>query len=885
VKALRRVVAGIVEAVRRGGIERDLDEELRLHQEMLAEEYERRGLSTLEARRQAAMTLGGLDQTKELVRQTRGFPPAEAFMKDVRHAVRLLIKAPGFSVVTVLTLALGIGVNVAIFSLVDTVVLRPLPYPDSERLASIWEMSSPGPNEDPRRNSVAPGNLADYQRATGFHGVAGLAARVRNLTGGSEPEALMSEEVTGNYFGVLGFAPVFGRTFSPEETRPGGRRVVILSDAVWRRRFAAHPAILGQSVMIDRQPHEVIGVMPSTFRGVTDFASRDPVALWLPAAYAADLLANRADHQIRVVARLAEHASLESARSELAAISESLAQTYSDTNAHVRAAMQPLRADVVRNVWVSLVILFATVALILTIACVNVANLLLARGVGRRREIAVRFALGATRARVITSLVTESLVLAAAATVVGAVLAVWIKTLLISAAPQNIPRLAAVAIDARVLAYTVAVGAFTGLLFGLIPAWQAGHSRPIDALSGAGRSSAGASVMRWRNTLMLAQIALSAILLVGAGLMVKSLLRLNGVGLGFTTDRIVATRVMLPDARYPTAESRFRFFEELESRVSAMPGVEAAGYANNLPLRGGWGGGFVIDGMPPPPRGSFDADMQAVSPGYFTTLGIALERGRLVEPSDTIATQPVGVVSRMFEQRFLNGMSAIGRQIWREPKAPLITIVGVVRDVRRDGQTSDVQPQVYLPAAQTGIYPVRLSDLAVRTSGNPTNLIPFIRSAVRSIDPEQPVTNVRTLDEILIAGSADRRFQALLFSMFGLLALVLASVGTYGVVAYVVTQRTPEIGVRLALGASVWQIYRWLLVRTAAIVIAGAAVGLVAARWLGQYVSTLLFEVTVGDPESYAVAATVLLTVAAVASVLAGRRATRINPTSALRYE
>jgi putative ABC transport system permease protein len=881
---VRDLIARLREVLTRHAIERDLDDELRAHQEMLAEDYARRGLPEAEARRRAAMTMGGLDQTKERIRDTRGFPSAEGFLKDVRHAVRVLVQAPGFSVVTILTLALGIGVNVAIFSVVDAVVLQPLPYPEADRLVSIWEMNAQ-PGEAPARASVAPGNLADYRKAAGFSGIAGHAARVRVVTGTAEPEALRTEEVTENYFSVLGIAPALGRPFSREETLPEGPRAVILSDAFWQRRFGGDEAVLGRSILVDGRPHQIVGIMPAGFRSVFDFVPGDPVSFWVAAAYPAELLANRADHQIRLVARLADGGSLEAARSELAAVSEALAKTYPGTNEGVRTAMQPLGADIVRNVRISLVIQFATVGLILLIACVNVANLLLARGVGRRREIAVRFALGATRFRVVTSLVTESLVLAGAASALGVVLAIWIKNLLIAAAPESIPRLAGVTIDGRVLLYTIVVGTATGLIFGLIPAWQAGHSRPVDALTGAGRVVAGTTVMRWRNALMLAQIALSAVLLVGAGLMIKSLQRLNSVPLGFETSRVIALRVMLPEARYANQDARYRFFDALETRVTALAGVETVGFANNLPLRGGWGGGFGIVGIPMPTRGYHAADFQAVSPGYFKTLGIRLERGRLLDATDTPAGQPVAVVSRLFEQRFLNGESAIGRRIQRDPKAPEIAIVGVVQDVRRDGKTSDVEPQVYLPAAQTKIYPVRLSDIAIKARGNPIDLLPAIRAAVWEIDPEQPLTNVRTLDDILVAASADRRFQALLFSMFALLALVLASIGTYGVVSYVVSQRTPEIGVRIALGATIAQIYRWLLVRVAAIVIAGAAVGLIAARWLGQYVSSLLFQVTVGDAPSYALAAGVLISVALGASVLAGRRATRVNPTLALRYE
>jgi putative ABC transport system permease protein len=367
--------------------------------------------------------------------------------------------------------------------------------------------------------------------------------------------------------------------------------------------------------------------------------------------------------------------------------------------------------------------------------------------------------------------------------------------------------------------------------------------------------------------------------------MIKSLARLNNVALGFATGNVVAMRIMLPEAKYATAASRWQFFEALEARVSRLPGVEAVGYANNLPLRGGWGGGFGIEGVAMPPDGYFAADMQAVNPGYFKTLAIGLEQGRLLEATDTATREPVAVVSRMFETRFLNGQTALGRQIRRDPTLPAVTIVGVVGDVRRDGQTTEINPQVYFAAAQVGIYPVRLSDLAVRTRGNPAGMIPDIRAAVWAIDPQQAVTNVRTLDEIVAAGSSDRRFRALVFGLFALLALVLASIGTYGVVAYIVNQRAPEIGVHLALGASIARIYRLVLGRVMAIAIGGAALGLVAAWWVNQYVSSLLFDVSASDPASYALAAAALLGVALTASLLAGRRAAALNVTSVLRYE
>ncbi len=874
-----RPVRRLIEAFRRSTLDRELDDELRGHREMLIDDYQRQGLSRQEAERRATLRLGGLVQGREAVREARGLPSIEAFLGDLGHAVRVLLKAPLFSTVSVLTLALGIAVNVAVFSIVDAVVLRPLPYPAADRLLSIWEV---GANS---RGSVAPGNLADYRQAKSIKGIAGLAARTRNLTATDQPETLLTEEVTANYFEVLGVAPALGRPFNEADARPDSPGVVLLSDGLWRRRFAADPRVIGTAIDLDGGRYEIVGVMPPHFRGVFDILAPDRRSLWLPAVYPPELLANRGDHEIQLVARLADHATVETARAELAAISESLAVSYPQTNKNVRTGLQSLGDDIVRNVRVSLFVLLLTVGLILAIACVNIANLMLARGVSRRREVAVRFALGATRVRVATSLVAESVVLAVAASIVGILLAIWIQSLLLAAAPRTIPRLDTVGMDVRVLAYAGLVTLVTGLLFGLIPAWQAGHSQATEALAGVGRVVAGVTVMRWRNALMLAQIALSAILLVGAGLMVKSFMRLNGVWLGFNTDNVVAMRIVLPERRYPTADARLQFFEELERQVRPMPGVEAIAFTNNLPLRGGWGSGFTIDGVVAPPGRFLAADFQAVSLGYFQTLGITLAYGRLIAPSDTKATEPVAVVTRLFEQRFLEGQRALGRQLRRGPSAPAITIVGVVDDVRRDGKTTELAPQVYLPAAQTSIYPVRLQDLAVRARSRPMELVPAIRAAVWSIDSQQPISNIRTLDDLLKAGSADRRFQALLFSIFAALALALASVGTYGVVSYVVTQRTPEIGVRVALGATTWNIHRWLLGRTMLIVTTGALIGLLSARWLSGYVETLLFEVKVSDAPSYGLAAGALITVAFAASLIAGRRATAIDPTQALRYE
>ena len=865
----------------RARIDAEFREELQHHVERLREEYIQRGMTADEAHRAAMLHIGGFEQARELVNERRGFLMLDHLARDVRHALRVIRKSPGFATVAILTLALGIGVNAAIFSFIDAVILRPLPYPHSDRLVAIWEMEKGGD-----RGAAAPANVGDYKRVSSLEDVAGYSNVSVSLTGDGQPEGHIGEAVTANYFAVLRVPPALGRAFTSEEDSPAGRKVVVISDSLWQNRFGADPAILGRAIAVDGVPHEIVGVMPAGFRGLTQFGSAVERHLWLPAAYPAELLANRGDHEISLVARLRDGAEAHAANAELAAISEALAVSYPATNAKVRAQLQPLGDDVVRRVRVSLVALMMTVGLILTIACVNVANLLIARGVGRRREISVRYALGATRMRVYTALVTESVVLALLASAAGLFLAYWIQGLLVSVAPASMPRLADVSIGARVVGFTLGLSLLIGILFGGLPAWQAGQARPVDAMSSGGRIVAGRKVMRWRNALMIGQVALSALLLVGAGLMIRSLVKLNAVDLGFDTRDVIAMRTTLPLATYPTGDARLAFFEQLETRLASLPGVTSVGFANSFPMRGGWSSGFAIEGRPLPAAGYFEADFQAVSPGYFTTLGIPLLRGRPLSPSDRKGAMPVAIVSEAFERQLLGGADAIGTRVSRGPTSPSITIVGVVRDVRRDGKTALIAPQVYLPAAQTGIYPVRLSELAVRAAhGAPHDLVPAIRSAIWAVDPNQPITNIRTLEETLVLNAAERRFQTLLFTIFGVLALLLASIGTYGVVAYLVSQRTPEIGVRLALGAGRGRIYRWLVGRTAILLMSGTIAGMIAARWLSTFVEGMLFQITPNDPITYAAAGAALLGVALAACIMAVRRAARIDPTVALRYE
>jgi putative ABC transport system permease protein len=699
------------------------------------------------------------------------------------------------------------------------------------------------------------------------------------LTGTGKPEQIDACAVSPEFFQTLSVQPMLGRVLLPEEEQPGRSNVVVLSYRFWQEHFGSNRDVVGHDVTIDGRNFLLAGVMPPNFL-FPEFAQ-----MWTPMAWTDVERAVRGEHHYVVIARLKPGVDVHQANAEMNTISSRLEQLYPADDKGWGAVVVPLHDDMVSDVRPAMLVLLGAVACVLLIACVNVANLLLVRAVARRREMAVRVALGAATTRVMTELVTESLVLAGVACAVGVALAELTRRLLVAAAPASIPRLAGVTLDWRVLIFAALVSLVTGLGFGLLPAWQAGRTRPVDALRSSERVVAGTWVMKWRNALMVVEIALSTILLTGAGLMLKSLVLLNGVELGFEPNRVLTANVSLPETRYATADDRLRFFDALAARLAAQPGVEDVAFANRFPLRGGWETGIGVDGLNGPGDGTVDVACQAVSPGYFRTLGIPLMRGRLLTPADVKTTEPVAVVSDEFGRNVLVGGDPIGRRFRRGPTAPWITIVGVVHDVRRDGRDTAITPQVFLPAAQTNLYPVRLADVAIRTSANPLALAATIRTAVLDIDPSQPITGVRTLDEILSARAAERRFETLLFGLFAALAIVLAVVGIFGVVSYAVSQRTPEIGVRMALGADGGRILRWLLGRTAMVVAIGAIAGVAGSVALSRFVATLLFQVQPRDRAVYTIAALLLSAVALATAALAARAATRVNPTTALRAD
>jgi len=811
-------------------------------------------------------------------------------LQSVRYSLRLLRRSPGFTAIAVLTLALGIGANTAVFSVVDAVMLKPLPYAEPDRLLALWEgdtgrKSTIETTHGPQ-SAVSPANLVDYVReGRSFESLAGYAFTSMSLTHAGPPEQVLGEAVTWNYLGTLGVQPALGRAFRPEEDRPGAPLVVILTDALWRGRYGADPSILGRSIDLDDRKRTVVGVMPPGFQPLSQFASSTPVVFLVPAAYPDELLANHGDHEISVVGRLKSSATIEQAQSDLDTTVRGLAKRYPDASSTLRTLVQPLSHEVARNVSASLVVLLGAVGLVLLVACVNVANLLIVRAVGQRRETAIRLAIGASRAQIVGEMLTRGIVLGVLGGAAGLLCGVWTRDALIAIAPASMPRLANVTLNADVLIATLALAIATGLVAGLLPAWQASRTAPGPALKATElATSGGRSVLRWRGVLMAAEVAAALVLAVAAGLLVRSLATLTQVDLGFQTDRVLALNIALPRTRYETPDKRLAFFERLSERVRALPGVQSVGFANRFPMRGGWSSSANFEGSRP--DDSFVADFQAVSSGYFATLGIPLVRGRLLAADDRIGAPGAVVVNQAFVRKFLPRADPIGVRFSRSGRdAPIVTIVGVVGDIRRAGKSATIEPEVYLSAAQTNTYPVQLADVAVRVGGDPRGLITSIQDAVWAIDPDQPITNVKTLDEVLSASMAERRFNLILLACFAALAVGLAIVGVYGVVAYAAGERTREIGIRIALGAAPDDVVA-LVVRSAlGWSILGVVVGLAAASAVTRLMTGLLFAIAPTDPATFASIAAAMIGVALGASYLPARRAARVDPVRALRAD
>jgi putative ABC transport system permease protein len=799
-------------------------------------------------------------------------------LQDLKYGLRMLARNPGFTTVAVLTLALGIGANTAIFSVVNAVLLKPLPYADPDRLAfiQVTEPSAPGglfPDTGP--------DFHDWQIMNhSFEGMSAIAGAGATLTGSGEPLQLRGLSVSPNTFQLLGVQPLLGRSFSPDEGPSGHNHVVILSYGLWQSAFGGQKNIVGNKVTMDGEAYDVVGVMPEDLR-----MPRQP-QFWTPITFdAPKWKTDRGNHWFWVLARIQKGVTLNKAGAEMVTISTQLAQQYPRTNTGVIARVKSLHEQTTGDLREVLWVLFAAVGFLLLIACVNVANLFLTKSVGRQREIAIRLALGSEARRLVRQLLTESVLLFLFGGVAGLMVGIGALRLLLHAAPTGyIPDVISVHLDSRVFGFTFLIAFLTGILAGLIPALQAARVSCSETLKESS-SAVAASHGLARGLLTAGEIAIALVVLVGAGLATRSLVRLLGVQLGFDPRQVVTARISLPDARYPKEPQQRAFFKNLIDRVQALPGVVSAGATVELPLEGGSNGPVVIEGQPVPKDiwSSPLVESCTVTPKYFRTMRIPLLSGRDVAETDTPEMPLVAVINETMARRFWPGQDAVGKRFKHsDPDAKWITVIGVVGDVREFGLASPPIPEAYYPESQETSSGLAL---VVRAANDPTGQVAAIRNALHGLDKDLPLYGVQTLPEMVSSSSRERRFVALLLELFAVVALVLASVGIYGVVSYSVSRRTREIGIRMAFGAEVGNILGMVLSEGLRLAIAGVAVGLLGAWALSRYLTSILYGVRATDPLTYVLVALLMAAVALLACYIPARRATKVDPIDALRYE
>ena len=806
-----------------------------------------------------------------------------SFVQDLQYGIRLLVRNPGVATAAVFALALGIGANTAIFTVVNGVLLRPLPFRDPDRLVALWEKDE---SRNRERSFVSPANFRDWSRQRQlFTRASAIEERTFNLTGGPsrgmEPEELQGERVSAGLFSMLGVQPVLGRTFRPEEGQPGYNDVVVLGYKLWQRRFGGDPHILGKTLRISNFDWRVIGVMPPRFH----ILNRD-AQIWIPILLDPDAAGARVRRTLTVIARLRPGVTVGRARAEMAALGRRLAAAYPAEDGGWNITLLPLHEEVVGDVRPALMVLLAAVCALLLMACVNTANLLLARAVNRQREVGVRISLGAGRWRVARQLITESILLALAGGALGLAMAFGGVRLLTAFAPKSIPRLDQVSIDASLLLFTALVSCLTGVIFGLAPAVQLARSNLQEVLKEGGRGTTGGRLRgRLRALLVISETALAILLLAGAGLLIRSFARLRSVDMGLNPRNLLTMRVVITGSANYAESRRVAFFRDVVERVSALPGVLSAGTVSFLPLAG-WGPGmfFSLEGHPPQPAGKPIALVREADPGYFRTMGIALLAGRTFTAHDDSTAPRVVVVNRSLARRFWGSeREAPGKRLLLDLRQTVAAeIVGVVGDVKAEGLSADTWFTIYFPHPQ---LPSPAMTLVVRTAGDPMRIAHSVARQVYALDPEQPVSEVRTMEQVVGESLAEARFQMVLLTAFAATALLLASVGIYGVMAYTVTERTHEIGVRMAVGASPGEVVRLVVRRGAVLAGIGIAVGLGAAFGLTRLMAKLLFGVPPADPVTFGAIAVLLGAVALAASWVPARRASRVAPMAALRHE
>jgi putative ABC transport system permease protein len=797
----------------------------------------------------------------------------ETLLRDIRYGVRSLLKRPGFTAIALVALALGIGANTAIFSLVNAVLLRPLPFAEPDRLVWVWGNIKSGGN----RASVSPPDFLDYrQQNNAFEEFAASMQLRLNYTGGDEPERLEASGVTGNYFQALGAKPAFGRTFLLENEKPGSDQVAVLSYRLWQKRFAGDPAIINKTITLNGKSFAVLGVMPP------DFSMPRTSDVWVPINFDIDPeMKVRGAHFLRPIGKLKAGVTMAQAQADTDAIARRLEQQYPASNNGWNLRLVSLREQLVGNTRPTLFILFGAVGFVLLIACANVANLLLVRAAGRQKEIAVRTALGAGRWRIVRQMITESVLLSLVGGALGTLLAIWGVELLVALSAGSLPVTAQVRIDATVLGFTLLVSVLTGVLFGLAPAIRTMKLNLSDSLKEGGRSgSEGAHRNRTRSVLVILESAVAVVLLIGAGLLVRSLWLLQDTSPGFDAHNVLTMGINLPRDKYDKPEKSASFFTELESRVAALPGVESVGLVSELPLSGQPNDmPYTVEGRPPVSIDqAFDDDFRRVNTNYFKALGIPFLRGRNFTDQEVREGAKVVVISDLLARQVFPNEEPLGKRLIMA-FGSAFEIIGIVGDIRHRGLESAPNPAMYMPAYGGSM------NVVIRSQGHAASLAAAVRKEVLQIDPNQPVADVRTMEEWLARSVAGPRYRTTLLGLFALVALALASTGIYGVMSYSVSQRTHEIGVRMALGARRFDVMRLVVRQGMTLVIVGVALGLAGAFALTRLMASLLFGVTAKDPFTFVVVAALLTLVAFVACYLPARRATKVDPLVALRYE
>ena len=871
---------------RRGRVERDLDRELHFHLEQQIAENLAVGMSAEEARYAARRSIGGAEQIKEECRDMRRVSLVDDLRRDIRYAARVLEKSPGFTAAAVLTLAMSIGANTAIFSVVDAVLLQPLPFRSPGRLAMVWEESSflGFPQDTP-----APANFVDWKKRNHvFEDMAAMKGDLMSLTGDGPAEEMEVKEATANLFPLLGMRPVTGRTFLPEEEQEGAAKVVLLSQGLWVRRYNASPEIVGKSIRMNGESYAVVGVLPGGF----DFPDR--VDVWIPLALSRQDWQQRGSHFLEVVARLRDGVTLERARADMAAIAKQLEREHPETNERIGAAVVPLPDQFVGGLRRGLVVLLAAVGGVLLIACANLANLLLARSNSRQREMALRMALGAGRKRIVRQVLTESVLLSLVGGASGVVLAAWTLQFLTKLIPLPLTSTTTVHLNGSVLIFATALAACAGILFGVVPALQISTVTVAETLKQGGRTSVTGYGSRIRNSLVVAQVSVSVILLTGTGLMLQTLWHLLR-DTGFRADHVLCLRTSLSGStrsKYRELKDRVEFYQRVLAGVTSLPGATAAGYTTYLPLtnRGGTSG-FLIEGRAKPTGGKRnDANHRVVTPDYLRVIGVPLIAGRFLYESDGPDARPVTLINQTMARQYWPGEDPLGKRFKMDDDtttAPWISVVGVVGDVRQMGLDVPARAEMYFsyrqPATSFGYFSPR--DLAIRVAGDPLSLAPAVRRVVAAIDPDQPISHMQAMEELLDSEVASRRVEGELLGAFAGIALALAALGIYAVLAYAVSQRAAEIGLRMALGARETDVLWAVMSQGAKVIAAGVAVGLAGAWMLTGLMRSLLYGIGATDPGTFAGAVVIFLLVGSCACYFPARRAARVDPMVALRHE